>query len=49
MDLDHPLARVIGELERRLKRVNLRKLSFDGVRAMLQAWRGSRRPSSWCG
>ncbi len=42
MDLQHPLARVIGQLGRRrlVERINLRRLSFDGVRAMLQALAG---------
>jgi class 3 adenylate cyclase/tetratricopeptide (TPR) repeat protein len=39
VSLDHPLARVIDQLERQqlLERVSLRRLSFDGVRAMLRA------------
>jgi tetratricopeptide (TPR) repeat protein len=39
VDLQHPLARVIGQLARRrlLERVNLRRLTFDGVRAMVGA------------
>ena len=39
VDLQHPLARVIGQLGRRrlIDRVSLRRLSFDGVRAMVQA------------
>ena len=39
VDLDHPLARVVGELGRRrlVERVNLRRVSFDGVHAMLRA------------
>jgi len=39
VDLDHPLARVVGELRRRrlVERVNLRRVSFDGVHAMLRA------------
>jgi class 3 adenylate cyclase/tetratricopeptide (TPR) repeat protein len=42
MDLQHPLARIIGQLGRRrlVERINLRRLSFDGVRAMLQALAG---------
>jgi class 3 adenylate cyclase/tetratricopeptide (TPR) repeat protein len=46
VDLDHPLAGVIGELGRRrlVERVSLRKLSFDGVRAMLQALAGQPAP-----
>ena len=40
------LARVIGQLGRRrlVERVNLRRLSFDGVRAMLQALAGQPAP-----
>ena len=39
VDVHHPLARVIGELGRRslVELVSLRRLSFDGVRAMLRA------------
>ena len=39
VDLNHPLARVIGQLGRRrlMEQVSLRRLSFDGVRAMLRA------------
>ena len=39
VDLQHPLARVIGQLGRRrlVERVNLRRLSFDGVGAMLRS------------
>ena len=39
VDLYHPLTRVIGQLRRRrlVEQVSLRRLSFDGVRAMLQA------------
>ena len=46
VDLQHPLARVIGQLGRRrlLERVTLRRLSFDGVRAMLQALAGQPAP-----
>ena len=46
VDLQHPLARVIGQLGRRrlVERVNLRRLSFDGVRAMLQALAGQPAP-----
>ena len=46
VDLQHPLTRVIGQLARRrlLERVNLRRLSFDGVRAMLQALAGQPVP-----
>ncbi|HEX6758661.1 MAG TPA: AAA family ATPase [Propionibacteriaceae bacterium] len=44
--LHHPLARVIGQLGRRrlVERVNLRRLSFDGVRAMLRALAGQPVP-----
>ena len=46
VDLQHPLARVIGQLARRrlVERVNLRRLSFDGVRAMLPALAGQPAP-----
>jgi class 3 adenylate cyclase/tetratricopeptide (TPR) repeat protein len=46
VDLHHPLARVIGELGRRrlAEPVSLRRLSFDGVRAMLQALAGQPAP-----
>ena len=46
VDLDHPLARVIGQLGHRrlVERVNLRRLSFDGVRAMLRALAGQPAP-----
>jgi class 3 adenylate cyclase/tetratricopeptide (TPR) repeat protein len=46
VDLDHPLAHVIGELGRRnlLERVILHRLSFDGVRAMVQALAGQPAP-----
>ena len=46
VDLQHPLARVIGQLGRRrlVERVNLRRLSFDGVRAMLRALAGQPAP-----
>jgi class 3 adenylate cyclase/tetratricopeptide (TPR) repeat protein len=46
VDLDHPLARVIGELGRRnlLERVILHRLSFDGVRALVQAFAGQPVP-----
>ena len=46
VDLSHPLTRVIGQLERRrlLERVSLRRLSFDGVRAMLRALAGQPAP-----
>jgi class 3 adenylate cyclase/tetratricopeptide (TPR) repeat protein len=44
--LSHLLARVIGQLEgrRQLERVSLRRLSFDGVRAMLRALAGRPAP-----
>jgi predicted ATPase len=46
VDLDHPLARVIGKLARRylVERVSLRRLSYHGVRAMLQALAGQPAP-----
>ena len=46
VDLHHPLARVIGQLGRRrlVERVSLRRLSFDGVRAMLRALAGQPAP-----
>jgi len=46
VDLQHPLARVIGQLGRRrlVDRINLRRLSFDGVRAMLRALAGQPAP-----
>ena len=46
VDLYHPLSRVIGQLGRRrlLERVTLRRLSFDGVRGMLQALAGQPAP-----
>jgi class 3 adenylate cyclase/tetratricopeptide (TPR) repeat protein len=46
VDLQHPLARVIGQLGRRrlVERVNLRRLSFDGVRAMLRELAGQPAP-----
>jgi class 3 adenylate cyclase/tetratricopeptide (TPR) repeat protein len=46
VDLSHPLARVIGQLARQrlVERVNLRRLSFDGVRAMLLALAGQPAP-----
>ena len=46
VDLQHPLARVIGQLARRrlVERVNLRRLSFDGVRALLSALAGQPAP-----
>ena len=46
VDLDHPLARVIGQLARQylVERLSLRRLTFDGVRAMLQALAGQSAP-----
>ena len=46
VDLHHPLARVVGQLRRRrlVERVNLRRLSFDGVRALIQALAGQPVP-----
>ena len=46
VDLSHPLARVISQLgrQRLLERVSLRRLSFDGVRAMLRALAGQPAP-----
>ena len=46
VDLHHPLSRLIGQLGRRrlVERVNLRRLSFDGVRAMLRALAGQLVP-----
>src|SRR4029450_11522955 len=46
VDLHHPLARVIGQLGRRRlsEQVSLRRLSFDGVRAMLRALAGQPAP-----
>jgi class 3 adenylate cyclase/tetratricopeptide (TPR) repeat protein len=46
VDLQHPLARVIGQLGRRrlVERINLRRLSFDGVRAMLRGLAGQPPP-----
>jgi class 3 adenylate cyclase/tetratricopeptide (TPR) repeat protein len=46
VDLDHPLARVIGQLERRrlVERVSLNRLSFDGVRALVRALAGQPVP-----
>ena len=42
VDLHHPLARVIGQLGRRrlVEQLSLRRLTFNGVRAMLQALAG---------
>jgi class 3 adenylate cyclase/tetratricopeptide (TPR) repeat protein len=46
VDLHHPLARVIGQLGRRrlVEQVSLRRLSFDGVHAMLRALAGQPAP-----
>jgi class 3 adenylate cyclase/tetratricopeptide (TPR) repeat protein len=46
VDLDHPLARVIGELGRRnlLEQVSLHRLSFDGVRTLVRALAGQPVP-----
>ncbi len=46
VDLHHPLARVIREMGRRrlVERVSLRRLSFDGVRAMLRGLAGQPAP-----
>ena len=46
VDLQHPLAGVIDQLERRrlVQRVNLRRLSFEGVREMLSALAGQPAP-----
>jgi class 3 adenylate cyclase/tetratricopeptide (TPR) repeat protein len=46
VDLHHPLARVIGQLGRRrlVEQVSLRRLSFDGVRAMLRGLAGQPAP-----
>jgi class 3 adenylate cyclase/tetratricopeptide (TPR) repeat protein len=46
VDLQHPLARVIGQLRRQrlVERVNLLRLSFDGVRAMVEALAGQPAP-----
>jgi class 3 adenylate cyclase/tetratricopeptide (TPR) repeat protein len=46
VDLSHPLSRLIGQLGRRrlVERVTLRRLSFDGVRGMLQALAGQPAP-----
>jgi class 3 adenylate cyclase/tetratricopeptide (TPR) repeat protein len=46
LDLQRPLARVIDELERRglVEQVSLRRLSVDGLRAMLQALTGQHTP-----
>jgi class 3 adenylate cyclase/tetratricopeptide (TPR) repeat protein len=46
VDLHHSLARVIGRLgrQRLVERVNLQRLSFDGVRAMVEALAGQSAP-----
>jgi class 3 adenylate cyclase/tetratricopeptide (TPR) repeat protein len=46
LDHRHPLARAVGQLARRrlVERVSLRRLSFDGVREMLQALIGQPPP-----
>ncbi|MGH3337972.1 MAG: ATP-binding protein, partial [Propionibacteriaceae bacterium] len=46
VDLQHPLARVIGQLGSRglVDQVSLRRLSYDGLRAMLQALAGQPAP-----
>jgi class 3 adenylate cyclase/tetratricopeptide (TPR) repeat protein len=46
VDLSHPLAHVIVHVERRrlVQRVNLRRLSYDGVRTMLRALAGQPVP-----
>ena len=46
VDLQHPLARLIGQLGRRrlVEQVNLRRLSFDGVGAMLRSLAGQPVP-----
>jgi class 3 adenylate cyclase/tetratricopeptide (TPR) repeat protein len=46
VDLQHPLASAVGRLGRRrlVERVSLRRLSFDGVRGMLQALMGQPVP-----
>ena len=46
VDLNHPLARVIGQLGRRrlMEQVSLHRLSFDGVRAMLRGLAGQPAP-----
>jgi class 3 adenylate cyclase/tetratricopeptide (TPR) repeat protein len=46
VDLNHPLTRIIGHLGRRrlVERVSLRRLSFDGVNAMLKALTGQPTP-----
>jgi class 3 adenylate cyclase/tetratricopeptide (TPR) repeat protein len=46
VDLHHPLARVVGQLgrQRLVERVNVQRLSFDGVRAMVEALAGQPAP-----
>ncbi|HEY6687705.1 MAG TPA: AAA family ATPase [Propionibacteriaceae bacterium] len=46
VDLDHPLARVVGQLEHRrlVERVNVHRLSFDGVHALVRALAGQPVP-----
>ena len=46
VDLQHPLARVIDQLESRrlVEQLSLRRLSFDGLSAMLQALAGQPAP-----
>jgi predicted ATPase/class 3 adenylate cyclase len=46
VDLQHPLARVIGQLGSRglVEQLTLRRLSYDGLRAMLQALAGQPAP-----
>ncbi|HJV13202.1 MAG TPA: AAA family ATPase [Propionibacteriaceae bacterium] len=46
VNLQHPLARVIGHLARQrlVERMNLRRLSFNGVRAMVEALAGQPAP-----
>src|SRR5512133_3659462 len=46
VDLQHPLARVVGQLEHRrlVERVNVHRLSFDGVHALVRALAGQPVP-----
>jgi tetratricopeptide (TPR) repeat protein len=46
VDTSHPLSRVISQLGRRrlIERINLRRLSFGGVRAMVEALAGQPPP-----
>jgi class 3 adenylate cyclase/tetratricopeptide (TPR) repeat protein len=46
VNLQHPLARVIGHLARQrlVERMNLQRLSFNGVRAMVEALAGQPAP-----